>query len=126
VAVGPVLVCFELRLRVVVVGLPLLAVYKVTWWTRAPSGRRCRSEYLNRMNQDSMWSIWLAYLYCLMSENQPRIKSTVLSNNLSSSPPRRNSSSSGQHFTILLSTLFQVCVLTQCTLFLYFLFSLKR
>jgi hypothetical protein len=40
----------------------------------APSCCRCRHEYVNRMNRDSMWSIWLVYLYCLMVENRPPIK----------------------------------------------------
>jgi hypothetical protein len=45
-----------------------------------------------------------------MSENQPRIKSTVLFVNLSSSHPRRNSGSSGRHHPMLLSTRFHVCL----------------
>jgi hypothetical protein len=31
-------------------------------------------EYVNRMNLDSMRSIWLVYLYCLVAENQPHIR----------------------------------------------------
>jgi hypothetical protein len=34
------------------------------------------------MNQDAMFSNWIFILYCLMTENQPRIKRTVLFVNL--------------------------------------------
>jgi hypothetical protein len=46
------------------------------------------------MNQDAMFSNWIFILYCLMTENQPRIKRTVLFVNLSSSLPCRNLGSS--------------------------------
>jgi hypothetical protein len=39
-----------------------------------PSCRWCRQEYVNRMNLESMRSIWLVYLYCLVAENRPRIR----------------------------------------------------
>jgi hypothetical protein len=99
----------KLRLQVVVVGLPLLAVNEVAGadlghdfvlttlnWGRCaasihhtgvdkawlpgsashswvPSCCPCWREYVNRMNLDSMQSIWLVYLYCRVAENQPRI-----------------------------------------------------
>jgi hypothetical protein len=58
------------------------------------SCRRCRREYVNRMNLESMRSIWLVYLYYRINERQLYVRTTVLSSDLSSSPSHRSSSSS--------------------------------
>jgi hypothetical protein len=47
------------------------------------SCRRCWREYVNRMNLESMRSIWLVYLYCCIKERQLYVRTTVLSSDLS-------------------------------------------
>jgi hypothetical protein len=84
----------ELQLRVVVVGVPLLAVYEVAGRTWASSVRHCWWRY-GKINRVSMFSKWISIWYCLKAENQPCIKRKVLSDNLSSSPPCKNLGSSG-------------------------------
>jgi hypothetical protein len=62
------------------------------------SGRRCRREYVNIMNRDLMRSIWLVYLYCLVTENQPRIKENSTSYQSLFFSSLRNLGSSGPTF----------------------------
>jgi hypothetical protein len=61
----------------------------------ASSGRRSLLRHEKIRNWNVMFSISLYLWYCLMAENQPRIKRTVLFVNVSSSLSYRNLVSSG-------------------------------
>jgi hypothetical protein len=77
----------------------------------APSCGWCWQEYVNRMNLESMQSIWFVLLYCLVAENRPHIRenSTLHLSLFFSSC--RNPAAADLRSTFVLSTRSRVSVL---------------